>query len=70
MPQAGSRRGLLSLEETFAILRQMDRDWSFELPAGVVQWLEAKAAKYCRDAETDLVPKSTFVQVPAPLCRR
>eukprot|EP00667_Euglena_gracilis_P010417 EG_transcript_10593 len=40
--QAGSRRGLIPLEETFAILRQMDRDWSFELPAGVVQWLEAK----------------------------
>eukprot|EP00667_Euglena_gracilis_P001380 EG_transcript_1380 len=61
--QAGSRRGLIPLEETFAILQQMDREWSFELPAGVVQWMEAKVTKYCRDTETDMVPKSTFVQI-------
>eukprot|EP00668_Euglena_longa_P008545 GGOE01010297.1.p1 GENE.GGOE01010297.1~~GGOE01010297.1.p1 ORF type:complete len:643 (-),score=149.12 GGOE01010297.1:1948-3615(-) len=61
--QAGSRRGLIPLAEAFAILQQMDQEWSFELPLGVVQWMKAKVAKYCHDSETDMVPKSTFVQI-------
>eukprot|EP00667_Euglena_gracilis_P004554 EG_transcript_4579 len=60
---AGSRRGFISLEDTRAILQQMDGDWGFQLPLGVVQWMEAKVAKYCRDSEGDLLPKSTFVQI-------
>eukprot|EP00668_Euglena_longa_P009687 GGOE01011712.1.p1 GENE.GGOE01011712.1~~GGOE01011712.1.p1 ORF type:complete len:621 (-),score=128.72 GGOE01011712.1:2407-4023(-) len=61
--QAGSRRGHISLEDTRAILQQMDGEWGFQLPPGVAQWMETKVAKYCRDSESDLLPKSTFVQI-------
>eukprot|EP00668_Euglena_longa_P041495 GGOE01054632.1.p1 GENE.GGOE01054632.1~~GGOE01054632.1.p1 ORF type:complete len:605 (+),score=142.46 GGOE01054632.1:521-2335(+) len=61
--QAGSRNGLLPLQQALAILQPLEADWAFPLPAGAREWLQRKMAKYCPSPEVDLLTKGRFAQV-------
>eukprot|EP00668_Euglena_longa_P005990 GGOE01007101.1.p1 GENE.GGOE01007101.1~~GGOE01007101.1.p1 ORF type:complete len:600 (+),score=130.27 GGOE01007101.1:265-1800(+) len=61
--QAGSRSGLLPLQQALDILQPLEADWPFPLPAGVQEWLRWKMSKFCPSPEVDLLSKGRFAQV-------
>eukprot|EP00667_Euglena_gracilis_P014022 EG_transcript_14507 len=61
--QAGSKWGQVPLETALAILRHMDRDWPFPLPAGALAWLEERARRYAGEGPSVLLSKTAFVQI-------
>eukprot|EP00668_Euglena_longa_P012477 GGOE01014930.1.p1 GENE.GGOE01014930.1~~GGOE01014930.1.p1 ORF type:complete len:580 (-),score=108.49 GGOE01014930.1:42-1556(-) len=64
--QAGSKHGAILLANALALLRHMEHDWPFPLPACAQAWVQRRIAKYCPPAK--LVKKAVFAQLRNTIC--